>query len=164
MPKHINYPKHRKSYKPTKEHLQKISVANSIALKKLWQYPEYREKMLSKNTLVNRLVRQDGENNPSWKGGITSKNKLLRVKFYREIRPLVLERDNYTCQICGSGENLQVDHVQSWEDYIELRFSINNCRTLCVRCHYKLTYGRELPDDIKHWGAEIYSYKEKGGI
>ncbi len=94
-----------------------------------------------------------GSLNPAWKGGITPSNKLERKRFRNTVLKLVLERDNYTCQLCGErGVDLQVDHIQSWAEYIELRFSMDNCRTLCAKCHYKITFGKTMPENIKTWG------------
>jgi len=102
-----------------------------------------------------------GENHPNWKGGLTSENKLEREKFRNTIQKTVLERDDYTCQMCHErGGDLQVDHIQSWKDYVELRFDINNCRTLCMACHYKITFGRELPDNVSSWG---HNFSQRGG-
>lgn len=50
---------------------------------------------------------------------------------------------------------LQVDRIKSWSIYPDLRFDQNNCRTLCSKCHYKITYGREMPNDIKSWGHNL---------
>lgn len=96
-----------------------------------------------------------GSNNPNWKGGVTSQNKLERVRFQHTIQKQVFKRDNYQCQMCGSNKDLQVDHIQSWADYIELRFSIDNCRTLCAECHYKITFGKPMPVNTKGWGHHI---------
>jgi hypothetical protein len=90
-----------------------------------------------------------GENGPNWRGGIASQNKLARVRFVKHYRELVLERDKYMCVECGSGEDLHVDHIKPWAEYPKLRFVLDNCRTLCIRCHYKVTYGRELIGDTK---------------
>ena len=93
-----------------------------------------------------------GENNPNWKGGIVSKEKLERNKFKVKIQKLIFERDDYTCQLCRQkGRDLQVDHIQSWAEYVELRFSMDNCRTLCMDCHYLITFGRPKPKNIV-WG------------
>ena len=92
----------------------------------------------------------------NWKGGISKKDRLERLKFRQQIQKEVFERDNYTCQMCGNkGVALQVDHIQSWKDYVELRFDINNCRTLCADCHYEITYGKKKPNDIKSWGHNL---------
>ena len=94
-----------------------------------------------------------GERANFWKGGITPRDKIERQLFIRTIRSKVFERDNYTCQLCGiRGADLQVDHIQSWADYVELRFNMNNCRTLCARCHYQITFGKPMPQTVKTWG------------
>ncbi len=60
-----------------------------------------------------------------------------RLRFRNTMQKLIFERDDYTCQMCEArGVALQVDHIQSWKDYVELRFSMDNCRTLCMDCHY----------------------------
>jgi len=84
--------------------------------------------------------------------GITSQNKLERSKFREQIQKKVFERDNYKCVLCGEGGDLQVDHIQSWAEYVELRFNINNCRTLCMNCHYQITFGKPMPPTVRAWG------------
>jgi hypothetical protein len=103
-----------------------------------------------------------GELAAHWKGGIyrtikpAKKDRDERMRFRLTIQRQVLERDNYTCQLCGQrGGDLQVDHIQSWKDYVDLRFDINNCRTLCSRCHYKLTFGKEMPENLRVWGYNL---------
>lgn len=82
--------------------------------------------------------------------------KLQRMKFRRTIQKEVLKRDNYTCQICfKQGVDLQVDHIKSWKEYVKLRFDINNCRTLCSRCHYKITFNKNMPENIQKWGHNL---------
>lgn len=98
---------------------------------------------------------RSGEDHHNWKGGITPESEAQRVRFKITIRLEVLERDNYTCALCDSGVDLQVDHIQSWADYPEERFDIDNCRTLCTKCHYKLTYGRDMPETTKNWGHNV---------
>jgi hypothetical protein len=91
-----------------------------------------------------------GDKNPQWKGGIYPVNLKIRgLAEYRDWRTAVFERDNYTCQECGarSGKGkkvfLNADHIKRFSEYPELRFNINNGRTLCVDCHRKTpTYGR----------------------
>lgn len=98
------------------------------------------------------------EKHPMWKGGITPQILIDRATFRKTIRKQVLERDNYTCQTCGiKGGYLHIDHIQSWKEYTEGRFDINNCRTLCRKCHYFVTYGKEMPEN------SIWGVFKKGG-
>lgn len=85
-----------------------------------------------------------GQNNSMWKGGITPINKIIRTsKEYKLWRKSVFERDNYTCVWCGARsqkENpvvLHADHIKPFAYYPELRFAIDNGRTLCKECHMK---------------------------
>lgn len=79
------------------------------------------------------------------------RNKQLRGKS-RSLRNYVFARDNETCQVCFSPSNyLHMDHIKSWSEYPELRFEPDNCRTLCMACHYYVTYKKKLPKGI-FWG------------
>lgn len=121
-------------------------------------------RIISSDIIAKRLKTMKGkyigEKHWSWKGGITRKHYgtsyIERRRFQREMQKMVFERDNYTCQMCGQrGVDLQVDHIQSWAEYVELRFSMDNCRTLCAKCHYQITFGRPMPDNIKGWGHNL---------
>ena len=93
------------------------------------------------------LTKNLGENNPAWKGGITPINTVIRNSLeYENWRKQVFERDLYTCQKCGQiGEYLHADHIKPFALYPELRFELNNGRTLCIDCHRKTeTYGGRI--------------------
>ena len=57
----------------------------------------------------------------------------LGERLYRRLMKLVLERDGWRCQKCGSLENLQVHHKikrsRQGDDALE------NLVTLCAYCH-----------------------------
>ncbi len=47
----------------------------------------------------------------------------------------VKERDNYTCQKCGSEKYLMAHHISHWSYDIHNRVNIENGVTLCKECH-----------------------------
>lgn len=82
-----------------------------------------------------------GANSNFWRGGVSKINKTekklaMSTLEYKLWRRTILERDNYSCQIClKRGGDLEVDHIKSWNLYPELRYAIDNGRVLCVACH-----------------------------
>jgi hypothetical protein len=87
-----------------------------------------------------------GENHPNYVDGGKSqweRQKAMGRVEYKNWRRYVFERDDFTCQHCGKrGSKIQADHIKSWRDYPELRYDVNNGRTLCKSCHVKTdTYG-----------------------
>lgn len=88
-----------------------------------------------------------GSKNHFWKGGITPIHLIIRRSLnYRLWRKSVFERDNYACIWCGQrGGKLNADHIKPFSLFPELRFAIDNGRTLCVDCHKKTdTYGEKV--------------------
>lgn len=111
-----------------------------------------------------------------WKGGITPFRKFLRTCFeYNEWRKAIFKRDNYTCIIGGleHGNKLNADHIQpffqilndySIDNYEKAKqckelWDINNGRTLCKKCHRKITN-----EQVKLWSAGENNYHEKRKI
>jgi 5-methylcytosine-specific restriction endonuclease McrA len=80
-----------------------------------------------------------GKDHYNWQGGKTTEREKLRKSIeYKLWRTSVFRRDKYTCVFCGQvGGKLEADHIKPWCDYPELRFAIDNGRTLCVECHRK---------------------------
>lgn len=113
--------------------------ANSVS-------PETKLKMSLKKKGI-KVPKLQGSLCHFWKGGITPINKSIRTSLeYRLWRESVYIRDNYICQICKKrGGKLQADHIKPFSKYPELRFDINNGRTLCIECHRKTeTYGSKV--------------------
>lgn len=100
-----------------------------------------------------------GDKKSSWRGGLTSINKMVRNCDQMTIwRNAIFERDDYICQICGDkGDKLNADHypislseiiitynIKGLKDARECKelWDIKNGRTLCVPCHKTTeTYG-----------------------
>jgi len=82
-----------------------------------------------------------------WKGGVSTINELMRKSLeYKLWRKAVFARDNYTCIWCGrKDKTIKADHIKPFALYPELRFAIDNGRTLCDKCHRTTdTYGNRL--------------------
>ena len=64
-------------------------------------------------------------------------------KEYYEIRDLIVERDNYECQLCGkyikNVRSRQVHHI----DYDKENNNFDNLILLCWKCHGKTNYNRD---------------------
>ena len=125
-----------KGRKFSKEH--KIKIGKSNKGKRLGMFA----------TIETRRVlseQRKGEKSHLWKGGLTSINNIARNSLeYKLWREAVFERDNYTWIWCGDskGGNLNADHIKPFAHYPELRFAIDNGRTLCIPCHRTTdTYG-----------------------
>lgn len=100
-----------------------------------------------------------GANSNFWKGGLTKKNKAIRMSMeYRLWRTAVFERDKYSCVLCGynKGGILEADHmtpfalllvkhkIETLEQSRRCKelWDVSNGRTLCHPCHKKTpTYG-----------------------
>lgn len=87
-----------------------------------------------------------GEKSPAWKGGVTPENERQRKSIeYTMWREQVFERDNWECQEChtrsgrGSPVTLNADHIKPFALFPELRFVVENGRTLCAECHNIVT-------------------------
>ena len=87
---------------------------------------------------------QSKETHWNWKGGINPINDTIRKSLkYKLWREAVFKRDNFTCVWCGvrAGNGkaviLNADHIKPFSLFPELRFAIDNGRTLCESCHKK---------------------------
>lgn len=68
---------------------------------------------------------------------------------YRKWSKAVYTRDNYTCQHCGSTENIQAHHVKAWKDHPDLRYDVSNGVTVCTDCHKKI-HGKKTGNGARH--------------
>ena len=90
-------------------------------------------------------VRQ-GPDHPNWRGGRPWER--FASDQYRAWRLAVLQRDKYICQECGRQckpreRGLAAHHIQPYATYPDLRYDVNNGRTLCRACHMAL-HGRPI--------------------
>lgn len=137
----------------SKECLNKSKIGKPAwnkGLKGIHLSPNTEFKKGHKTVIAPLENRRTGVKNNKWKGGITPINEKVRKSIkYKEWRKKVFERDNFTCQSCGTrGGDKHADHIKPFALYPELRFSLENGRTLCVPCHKETdTYGWRI---LKH--------------
>jgi len=87
-----------------------------------------------------------------WDGFKSPKMTRIRQSSeYRKWRQAVFERDHFRCQQCPTkGVHLRAHHIKSFVEFPELRFDVNNGKTLCLTCHRKTeTYGGRVFKDKK---------------
>ncbi len=88
------------------------------------------------------------------KGKTSEKMRIRDSKEYKLWREAVFKRDNYQCIWCGLhgrkgakvGKRviLHADHIKPFAYFPEVRFAIDNGRTLCRECHWKTdSYGNK---------------------
>jgi len=145
----------QKGKKLSDEHKIKLSIANKG--KKYKPMSEEGKRNISLSHRSKRSPRsletrrklseqRKGDKWCTWKGGISPVNEMIRKSLeYKLWREAVFKRDEYRCKWCGKkGGVLHADHIKRFVDYPELRFAIDNGRTLCVVCH-KITdtYGNK---------------------
>ena len=99
-----------------------------------------------------------GELHHNWNPNLTDEereksHRREEITGYREFKKNVLERDNYTCRICGTKrlKNMRVHHLNGWSIDERNRLNVNNAITLCPECH-----------DIQYEGSyhNVYGNKE----
>ena len=138
-------------YPKSKEQRAKISVSAKKSGVGKWMKgrpvtEEHRKRTVERNKL------RKGEKHWNWQGGITLESGRIRHSLeYKLWRTAVFTRDNWTCIWCGyksrgtKPADINADHIKPFSLYPELRFAIDNGRTLCLECHRKTdTYGQKV--------------------
>lgn len=93
---------------------------------------------------IRTMLFQSGENHPNWNGGEKEYSKDWNLLLKEKVR----DRDLRKCQVCGIPEietckRLDIHHV----DYNKKNCSEDNLISLCVPCHRKTNYNREMWKD-----------------
>ena len=68
-------------------------------------------------------------------------NRFLHTRWWKELRTIVLERDDYACVKCKSRMNLHVDHMVYPGEGCE---TPEHLQTLCYACHAEKTKSKDL--------------------
>lgn len=134
----------KNGYGHSVETRRKMSLAKKGKPKK--PFTEEHKKNISKGKMGKSNFKIKGDKCWLWKGGISPENRKIRNSLEMKIwRRAVFERDNFMCIWGGKehGNELQADHIKPFYLYPELRFAIDNGRTLCKKCHLTTeTWGR----------------------
>ena len=81
--------------------------------------------------------------------------KVRQSYLYRQWRKQVLERDNYTCQKCGTKKRpLHTHHIKPLYENLDLIADVDNGLTVCARCH-KALHRAEKTDNHKNAGKTV---------
>ena len=84
------------------------------------------------------LRKRRGQDNPNYNPNLTDEER-IRIRGHVSVlwSQQVMERDNYTCQICGDSPSgkLNAHHLNGWNAFPEQRFDLDNGVTLCTDCH-----------------------------
>ena len=127
----------------------KISKAHIGVNNSPWSDSQNRKEMLQalrkawvattgkKQTIETRKKRSLSMMGKNVTNGNSKKNTLIRNSIESRLwREAVFARDNYTCQVCNiRGGKLRAHHIKAFATFPELRFAIDNGKTLCVECH-----------------------------
>jgi 5-methylcytosine-specific restriction endonuclease McrA len=122
-----------------KNKTRKASISNKKVCEYRNLFDNPSKKDSSKIKMRKDKLGKRGKETNHYIDGRTTENKRLRSSdAYKQLRKSVFKRDNFSCQVCAvRGGKLEMDHIKEWCNYPELRFNIDNCRTLCVSCHSK---------------------------
>lgn len=129
----------------SEETKKKISLSRLLFLV---NNPDWKKVVFTPERNKKISISNSGSNHYNWKGGPKIpkdiKNRIRKLREYKDWRHKVFTRDNYTCQECmirsGNGKEvyLEAHHIKSFADYPELRYLIENGITLCKNCHKKI--------------------------
>src|SRR5258706_1640896 len=120
----------QKKFKNCSIQCAKIAIGKA---KRGVNHPLYKKHRSEETKRKISMSKQHIKNIQEWHGFKGTQDKRARVLFRTTMQKKIFERDNYQCVLCKSREDLQVDHIQKWSEYEDLRFEETNCRTLCVR-------------------------------
>jgi 5-methylcytosine-specific restriction endonuclease McrA len=142
---HLGY----KHSEETKELMRLARVGKSSCMKGKHHTEETKEKMRIKKLgipLTDEHKRNigdahKGEKNINWKGG--SSFEPYGLEFNRQLKEMIRQRNNFTCQRCGAKENgkkLAVHHI----DFNKKNNGIENLVSLCNSCHSFITTNKVI--------------------
>lgn len=88
--------------------------------------------------------RRAEHNKKAFQNAVRSNQNLYHTQRWRTLRASIIAKYK-VCLVCGSSENLTVDHIIAPRGNEELFFNENNLQTLCKSCH-RIKTAREIQE------------------
>lgn len=115
-------------------------------------------KIVKKSTLNKKSPLMSGKMH-SKTDFIVQKKKIhhtkKRITVSKEVYNAVIQRDNYSCRLCGSTNWLQLHHIFYRSERKDLINDIDNCIMLCENCH------RIVHSNKKKWQPILLEMNKK---
>lgn len=95
------------------------------------------QREISTGIARKHLAGKKKQDHPRWNPSLspTERDK-FRPSELKEWSRRVLERDDFTCQVCGSrGVSLHAHHLAPYKSHRDLRTNVENGTTVCQPCH-----------------------------
>ena len=107
---------------------------------------EYKEKsgykkkspVKSGNAQKNKNIVQSIPAKHSKLSNTVHKSKKRRITVSKETYSFVIERDKYSCRLCGSTNWISLHHILYRSERRDLINNVDNCIMLCENCHRKV--------------------------
>lgn len=148
------------------DNMEKVQVYKYLGLElKGGELIPITKKITVSRFFAKKLVVMDAELEGRDRKKVKLRDEIIAVKdrvyitdrFPQKLRTIILERDGYTCQLCGRHRNvlvdmglhLEVDHKIAWMDGGQTTYK--NAQTLCSECnkgkHHAKPYFRAIDED-----------------
>jgi len=110
-----------------------------------------------------KLSAKKGDESPNWKSELTDEERERHRNHAKnkQWRKYVLKENNHQCVKCGTPNNLNTHHIESYFTNKELRWDVNNGTVLCKTHHreFHMKYGKT--NTTKEQLEEYLSGKEQ---
>lgn len=89
---------------------------------------------------MGRRIKRKKSNDDYWKKYRARRQREWNSLWYKKLRLMIFNRDNFTCALTGKkGGVLHMHHIKRYADYPALRFDPRNLITLSEAAHEEVT-------------------------
>jgi DNA-directed RNA polymerase subunit M/transcription elongation factor TFIIS len=113
------------------------SETSRMIVRKTWKNRKHTNETKKKMSENSGSLGKLGKDSWNWNPILTEEERKKHhcVSGIDKWKILVKQRDNHTCQKCGSTEHLCVHHLHNFAKFKEQRTDVDNGITFCVDCH-----------------------------